>query len=177
MSFWTEERVVQLKAMHHRGCSSSEIGRALKTTRNAVIGKLHRMGIRRAIPNITAQLEGKAAIVGLKAKGEKVIKLPRFPMDKRHVSRPVPQVCEPVSLLDLRPCHCRFPVSGEGADTLFCGAPKQQGAYCKPHYYNTHFSDTPPLNTGSIIYLDGRDYVKPSAAERPVPLFKFMGAA
>lgn len=43
--FWTDGRIEILRAMHHRGASSREIGMEIGCSRNAVIGKLHRLGI------------------------------------------------------------------------------------------------------------------------------------
>ncbi|WP_421722911.1 hypothetical protein [Bauldia sp.] len=34
---------------------------------------------------------------------------------------------QPVSILDVEPLQCRFVVSGEGVETLFCGAPLAPG--------------------------------------------------
>lgn len=46
MSYWTEERVERLKQLWGEGKSSSWIARALGgTTRNGVIGKVHRLGL------------------------------------------------------------------------------------------------------------------------------------
>lgn len=43
---WTDERVEQLKTMWAEGLSASQIARALgQVTRNAVIGKVHRLGL------------------------------------------------------------------------------------------------------------------------------------
>src|SRR6476660_1320546 len=43
---WTDERVEQLKALWSEGLSASQIARALGgVTRNAVIGKVHRLGL------------------------------------------------------------------------------------------------------------------------------------
>jgi len=39
----------------------------------------------------------------------------------------------PVGFLGLKEHHCRFPVEGEGAGMVFCGAPKEQVAYCGHH--------------------------------------------
>lgn len=40
----------------------------------------------------------------------------------------------PVTFFDLRPNHCRFPLSGEGLDILYCGAGKAEGtSYCLAH--------------------------------------------
>src|SRR5581483_179179 len=43
---WTDERVEQLKSLWTEGLSASQIARALGgVTRNAVIGKVHRLGL------------------------------------------------------------------------------------------------------------------------------------
>ena len=41
---------------------------------------------------------------------------------------------QPKTLMELGRCDCRWPVEGEGADTLFCGLPKKQfSSYCEDH--------------------------------------------
>ena len=47
MDFWTAERVEIARDMHAKGHTCREIGAVVGTTRNAVIGKLHRLGIAR----------------------------------------------------------------------------------------------------------------------------------
>jgi GcrA cell cycle regulator len=42
---WTPERVAALIALWNEGHSTSEIGRRLGITKNAVIGKVHRLGL------------------------------------------------------------------------------------------------------------------------------------
>ena len=43
---WSDERVDQLKSLWTEGLSASQIARALGgVTRNAVIGKVHRLGL------------------------------------------------------------------------------------------------------------------------------------
>lgn len=42
---WDEAAVARLKELHARGWSASEIGADLGTTRNAVIGKIDRLGL------------------------------------------------------------------------------------------------------------------------------------
>lgn len=44
MAFWTANKVAYLKARWGT-CSASEIGRVLRVSRNAVIGKAHRLGL------------------------------------------------------------------------------------------------------------------------------------
>lgn len=43
-NIWTEEALAEMQSMVAQGYSASQIGRKLGKTRNAVIGKLHRMG-------------------------------------------------------------------------------------------------------------------------------------
>ena len=52
----------------------------------------------------------------------------------RHRSGPSPGK-QPKTLIELEPCMCRWPVSGQGADTLFCSAlVEREGApYCPGH--------------------------------------------
>ena len=42
---WTEEQIDQLKDLWSEGLSTSEIGRKLGVTKNAVVGKAHRLGL------------------------------------------------------------------------------------------------------------------------------------
>ncbi|MEM8754218.1 MAG: GcrA family cell cycle regulator [Pseudomonadota bacterium] len=65
---WTDERVEKLKAMWAEGQSASQIAKALGgVTRNAVIGKVHRLGLsnraasKPAAPAAAPALETKAA--------------------------------------------------------------------------------------------------------------------
>jgi hypothetical protein len=40
----------------------------------------------------------------------------------------------PVTLMDLRLADCRYPVSGEGRQTLFCAEPRLEPySYCAAH--------------------------------------------
>ena len=46
----------------------------------------------------------------------------------------VPAARRPLTLFDLRPHHCRWIVSGSGAEALFCGKPKVGASpYCVEH--------------------------------------------
>ena len=42
---WTPERIQALMAMWAEGLPASEIGRRLDVTKNAVVGKVHRLGL------------------------------------------------------------------------------------------------------------------------------------
>jgi GcrA cell cycle regulator len=54
---WTPERIAALIALWNESHSTSEIGRRLGITKNAVIGKVHRLGLpqRRPSPKLAPQ--------------------------------------------------------------------------------------------------------------------------
>lgn len=43
---WTEENVARLRELWEQGLSTAEIGRQLNVTKNAVVGKAHRLGLK-----------------------------------------------------------------------------------------------------------------------------------
>jgi hypothetical protein len=55
---------------------------------------------------------------------------------------------EPVRFGDLQALHCRWPVSGAGADTLFCGAVVAGGSrhsWCPTHHKIGHAPGPPKV--------------------------------
>ena len=42
---WTSERIEQLSLLWDEGITTAEIGRRIGVTKNAVIGKVHRLGL------------------------------------------------------------------------------------------------------------------------------------
>ncbi|WP_261310215.1 GcrA family cell cycle regulator, partial [Gluconacetobacter entanii] len=43
---WTEETIARLRDLWQQGLSTAEIGRQLSVTKNAVVGKAHRLGLK-----------------------------------------------------------------------------------------------------------------------------------
>ena len=127
---WTDERVEQLRSLWTEGHSASQIARILGgVTRNAVIGKVHRLG-----------LAGRAA----PARSER----PRLSMAPKVHSRPhtpPPPVVEedPVimddgsfaTVLTINDRMCRWPIGDpSGEEFHFCGRkPKSGSPYCEAH--------------------------------------------
>jgi len=138
---WTDERVETLKKLWLDGLSASQIAKQLGgVTRNAVIGKVHRLGLSgRATPS---QPSRPAAF-----------KAPRPP---RPISAPAPRprALEPkpaplpaprppqipespgtATVLTLGAHMCKWPIGDpSSADFTFCGrrAP-EEGPYCEDH--------------------------------------------
>jgi GcrA cell cycle regulator len=127
---WTDDRVEQLKSLWTEGLSASQIARALGgVTRNAVIGKVHRLG-----------LAGRATPTR--------VERPRLPSAPRvSVRTHIPEVPvveeDPLTLSDgnhatvltINNAMCRWPI-GDPADNEFhfCGhKPKVGSPYCEAH--------------------------------------------
>jgi len=49
---WTEERIERLTALWEEGVTTAEIGRRIGVTKNAVIGKVHRIGL---VPRVVTE--------------------------------------------------------------------------------------------------------------------------
>ncbi len=157
---WTEEQESELKQRIAVGESAREIGAALNLSRNAVLGKIHRLGLSNRtnrspvhrVEHVGARRNGGAIKSALKARRaqerEIALRANQSPLTNVVLARaramgelpaceavelPSEQICrEPVALLDLQHHHCRWPVDVDGM-TMFCGADKHTGAYCEGH--------------------------------------------
>jgi len=134
---WTTERVEQLKMHFDAGLSCGQIARQIGVSRNAVIGKLNRLGLARAKPAIVRPAERRSAprlprpqlvtqhqiLVTLRAE-------PRVAVDEPAI--PAGQHC---SLFELNEGKCRWPISEPGsAGFCFCGNEPVKGLpYCAGH--------------------------------------------
>ena len=129
---WTEDRVSRLKELWGSGKTAAQIAEELgNVTRNAVIGKVHRMGLcGRATPHVP----------GAGRPDQRRERRGRIPPKKaRRLPRPAhPPLTAPdtglASVVSVRLGQCRWPI-GEPQDEAFClcGRPRERGAYCAPH--------------------------------------------
>ena len=99
---WTDERINQLKMMWEKGLTASQIAEELGgVSRNAVIGKAHRLGLKsRPSPVKAADSKKKAAPAPKAAAPAKAPKAaaPRAatpPEPRERVERPAPQAASP----------------------------------------------------------------------------------
>jgi GcrA cell cycle regulator len=145
---WTDERVEQLKKLWSDGLSASQIAAELGgITRNAVIGKVHRLG-----------LSGRAKAASPAAQRPRKVRQPHMLRVSRPATRgntalarafayeydvePEPAAVENVipigqrrTLLELNEATCRWPIGDPAnADFYFCGGPPVAGhPYCGYH--------------------------------------------
>jgi GcrA cell cycle regulator len=132
---WTAEREEQARTLWRSGVSSGHIARKLGggVTRNAVIGKLHRLGETKRSKE-AGKVAARINSPKREAFTQRVNELrpagaPPAPPPKM---RPGPLKCEPVPLGALTANSCRYP-RGDVYEpaVLFCGAPKARGPYCE----------------------------------------------
>ncbi|MEM1389838.1 MAG: GcrA family cell cycle regulator [Pseudomonadota bacterium] len=143
---WTEDRVEVLKKLWAEGHSASQIAKELGgVTRNAVIGKVHRLGLsgratpsrpvkrppRLARPKPRPQSDGSITLRKTASKAdEKAVKTAE--MAARTALAPQPLADgEPATILTLRSDMCKWPIGDPGdPDFAFCGRKATCGPYC-----------------------------------------------
>ncbi len=138
---WTPERVEQLRSFIVTGLTCSQIAAQIGVTRNAVIGKIHRLGLSPARPaGGAARSCPPRARQPRAASQRKLLRLmwsDGAPAADAEAAAPIVESAQPCSLLDLERGKCRWPVSeqsGGGADFVFCGNAAAEGfSYCAGH--------------------------------------------
>jgi GcrA cell cycle regulator len=148
---WTDERVEQLKRLWAEGLSASQIAGELGgITRNAVIGKVHRLGLsgRAKAPSSAAPRQRKArppshvlrmarpAMRGNTALAHHALQV--YELDVEPEQAPVENVVpigQRCSLLELSDAKCRWPIGDPGSSEFyFCGGkPTGELPYCAYH--------------------------------------------
>ena len=131
---WTQERVEKLKELWKKGHSASQIAGLLGgTTRNAVIGKAHRLNLqarsvsRKSTSKINAENdnapEAKTQKLGRKARFKALL------LDKSFEQE------NPKKLEELNDQTCRWPIGHPNEKKFyFCGRkPVEKFPYCKLH--------------------------------------------
>lgn len=143
---WTEERIDRLKAMLERGLSAGQISEAFAdVSRNAIIGKVHRLGLafsrgwgqhetpaaaaarnlRPAPPRAPKPVAPRASVPAkVKAPRPETPALAEPPVDPTPKAWPKPAGPEAVDILGLKAGICHMPLWGiEARSGLYCGKP------------------------------------------------------
>src|SRR6266566_2658618 len=139
---WTSERIERLKRCLHAGLSCGQIAREIGVTRNAVIGKMNRLGLSRPKHVISEQLEQRRAARLWRPKHPRLNIFTQHEMLIAGFPRPQPRAEDiPIyngrgcTLFELSQMKCRWPISNPGAeDFCFCGNEPVKGLpYCVGH--------------------------------------------
>ncbi len=133
---WTEDRVAILKKLWLEGLSASQIAKQLGgVTRNAVIGKVHRLGLSgRATPSQPPRPVYKPPRPARPVAGSTLA--PRRILPTSPEPHPVYYVEEPGSatVLTLGAHMCKWPIGDPSTDGFtFCGRRIGEGSYCQEH--------------------------------------------
>ncbi|CAN7561971.1 GcrA-like regulator [Bradyrhizobium sp. LjRoot220] len=133
---WTTERVELLKQHFEAGLSCRDIAAHIGVSRNAVIGKLTRLGLTRGPANIEQRLQAATKERGPKSVPRAQYRMLQVVYANGQPAPDAPIASEhPCSLLELSQEHCRWPISTPGAeDFCFCGNTPLKGLpYCAGH--------------------------------------------
>jgi len=127
-TLWTTERDQQAQSLRAAGHSSSQIATIMGgTTRNGVIGRLSRLGIKMPPQQARTHRVPKLRCPKIKLTKAGHVKPPKPPVEQVHV----PQV-ESKPLLDRRWNECSWIVDDSDAH-LMCCAPVTRGSWCEAH--------------------------------------------
>ena len=161
ISFWDEDptRLERATKWWKDGVTAKDIAERLGCTKNAVIGKMHRVGLGniQVIDTESGKLLPRDAVRASRrdmnvtkekaAAAKKLAHKPPAPLERKpqpaeqrltnheQTAKPIKNIMPSkflgVTLLDLEPYHCRFPV-GEGENIRFCGQRRlETSSYCK----------------------------------------------
>lgn len=139
--FWPDEKVAKLKEMHAANAAYGVIANALGVTRNAVCGKIKRLGMSvpmsvRFGPEFKSKRQQKPGWVRFKAKvrPERVALFEKFPVadPSLDLESRTDLSCEIVGLTQE---NCHWPVGDVGSESFFfCGQEAIKGRpYCGAH--------------------------------------------
>jgi len=169
---WTEERLRHLRRRWKQGARAREIGAELGVSANAVIAKIHRLGI--------ARLSPYGGAPGRRQKLQNIPRAARPQYVRRrafslHRVRPAPPLLKakryleyarldaqiPIaqrrSLLALSEANCRWPVGKPGSPSFFfCGAQVLRNKpYCAAHCARAYLRPRPPRPRDDRVQRSG----------------------
>jgi GcrA cell cycle regulator len=164
---WTDERVELLKKLWQDGLSASQIAKQLGgVTRNAVIGKVHRLGLSgRAAPSKPARTVFKAPRPARPAAAPSAPRRLAEPAaTQAQPPTPVRYIDEPpgsATVLTLGAHMCKWPIGDPSMDNFtFCGRRSSDGPYCMEH--------------ANVAYQPAQTKKKSSAAELARSLRRYI---
>ena len=145
MSTWTPERIAEVTRLWSEGLTTAEIGKMVGVTKNAVVGKAHRLGL----PPRPSPIRRKGGGGGAGATMPRTVaKAPVKPM--RQIALSTSGAC------------CKWPFGHPGeADFHFCGSlALVNKPYCPEHYHMAYLparakGDSRPAAQRQQVQMEG----------------------
>ena len=126
---WNEEKVNKLKELWGKGNTASQIAEIIcGISRNAVIGKAHRLGL-------SGRMKSKSKISSVS-----IVRKRKIPNNKNskviELTTTATEPMNPVSFANIKDGLCRWPIGEpEDIDFKFCGRKCDEGmTYCTEHH-------------------------------------------
>lgn len=138
---WDDHKIAELERLAAAGRSAREIAEALGVSRNAVIGKIHRLKLRLAgAPGSNTSATARRPVRGLSDRGRDGALMTRL----KHPAPVRPAIVKPATvapavrayphkttLIAARADQCRFPIGGDKHRLIVCGEPVAgASSYC-----------------------------------------------
>ena len=155
MGVWTDKKIEKLKDLWKEGISTAEIGKRLGFSKNAIVGKVNRLGLEHRTSPIktsakpkkiqeTKSVSPSKTTSSIEQNNKKTLHTPSS--SKVENKRNVPDIAstgkivhqstaEGVHLIDLTSDRCCWPIDdGTSGDFCFCGKKVFKGKpYCLEH--------------------------------------------
>jgi GcrA cell cycle regulator len=130
MFYWGEPEIAKLRELWTAGLSCAQIARELKTSKNSVVGKAHRLGLSQRRPGRIVHVLAPRPVAVSKEVGFSIIELERE--------------------------QCRWPIAEARSGHRFCGDQCQPDSpYCEAHraqaYSGFKFQRQRPPHEHNII--------------------------
>lgn len=166
---WNEQTETELKQMWVDGVPFSDMARRFNVTRNTIVGKAHRMGMKGSKgervfaepprdPREYRPLRYKKKRIKAAAKPvQRLRPLQRLVLAAQERQQPAPppsnvKTGEPVKLEDLNSSHCRYPLWDDRKrqiERFYCGNAKEvERPYCPHHHVIAYPPDQRRIHIG-----------------------------
>ncbi len=132
---WTINSISKLKKLWNKELSTTDIGKKLGFSKNAVVGKAHRLGLKSRSTSVVKKIKRKRVIkTKAKAPIKSIIKTKKTSSDKQKINKKTTP-SKIIGIMDLKKEMCRWPLGDpRSSDFSFCGNPTfKSKPYCLTH--------------------------------------------
>jgi GcrA cell cycle regulator len=134
---WTPERIEQLRGFIATGLTCSQIAAEIGVSRNAVIGKIHRLGLSTGRPTGAPARTSPPRAAHPRQPSQRTMLRLMLANGVAAAGEPAGELVESAqlcSLLELSHGKCRWPMGDDPAAFAFCGNEAVAGfSYCAGH--------------------------------------------